>query len=525
MDEVFGALRSGLVRHEREIARRAQRDFAMRHAAAAEQQFRTVLDATGRKDDILLARARAADGSQYWAGLPADECIGTHTWVTGASGSGKSFWVLGWLFQILTRIIRTGRGAVIIVDLKGEIAALILTVLLPALVRRHRGDALLRNLRVIRPFGRFIPELRVTLPEPGVPREVQAMTIASALEDALADELRTRMNRVVLKLITLAIEKDEPLTRLTSWLENPEQFARLAQTSADPLLRQYAAGPFLREAKTSLDAVLARLDLFSMLRETQLALSAERCVSFADALESGLTIVDLGDPPAGAERAAKFWAGITVGKVMRAVLSRVVRDNSAPVWILFDEVQEAITGRQADQFARLVTLARFKKVGLAFTNQMAAAGQLDAKLVKILRTNTGLEAIFRTSYEDARALAHALPHSGDPKAARAERQELLEMLPVLPRRQFLLWPKAWSLRARVVTSPRLDLNQLKALAAELPGDLHAQIEQGTVARPRHELEALVTRQERASRRSTTTVPFLRVADEDEGATTSSPRLG
>ncbi|MBK8231988.1 MAG: hypothetical protein IPK72_15745 [Candidatus Eisenbacteria bacterium] len=311
---------------------------------------------------------------------------------------------------------------------------------------------------------------------------MQAFSIAAAIEEALDDDLRARMSRMFLHLVSFAIERNLPLTVLQRWLAQPTTFTRDARVSQDSGIRQYAAGAFIREARGSVDALLARLDTFLFLRETRRALSAAHCVAFEECLDHGLTIIDLGDPPAGAERATRFWAGVLVGRLTRAILSRRLRHNSPHAWVILEEFQEAITGRQGQQFARLLALARHKRVALTFVNQQVA--QLDTALVRILRTNTGYEAIFRSSFEDAKLIGHALPASRDDK--RSQRQQLIEAIPRLPNRTFYFWEKTMS--AQRVRSPRVDLDALRSAARDAPPELRRFIRQGTVAVPSRDID-------------------------------------
>ena len=303
------------------------------------------------------------------------------------------------------------------------------------------------------------------------------------------------MNRIFLKLTTLAIELHRPLPDVLRWLENPAALARDARESSDAAIRSYASQGFSRENRQTLEALLARLDTFLFLPETRLALSAETCVSFRDCLSSGVTIIDVGDPPAGAERVARFWAGVLGGRLTRAILSRKVTDRTRPAWVIWEEFQEALGRSQTEQFGRLLALARYKKVALWFVNQQPAqVAAQEPALVRALRTNTGLEAAFRCNIEDARALAHALPMPEAGSAAEA-RQGLLEELTRLPDRTYLLWLKQARFRAQKVRSPRLDLQSLSDAAKQCPQRLRARIRQGTVAVPRVELEAQVTESE------------------------------
>jgi hypothetical protein len=247
------------------------------------------------------------------------------------------------------------------------------------------------------------------------------------------------------------------------------------------MIRQYASGAFFRENRSSLDALLARLDEFLFLPSTRMALSAQRCLSFPEALEAGLTIVDLGNPPAGAERIARFWGGVLLGRLMRAVLSRPVHDTTPRTWIVFEEFQEILATRQGEQFGRLLALARSRRAAAWFLNQQP--GQVDPNLVRLLRTNTAIEAIFRCNIEDARAVGHAIPVPRGLGQPREERQALLEELGRMARRAHYLWLKEMPFRAMQVRSPRLDLPALRSIADHVPADTIRRIRQGTIARP------------------------------------------
>lgn len=466
---------------------------------------------------LVLARARTRDGEPYWAGTPLRAYLGLHSWITGASGSGKSMLALAIIIQLLTRT----RVPMILIDFKNELADLLTDVVLPAFAQLGHGDRLLEHLRIVRPFdGRFLPHLRVTRPEARIAREVQALTIAAALEEALADGLGQRMRRLFLKLASLCIELDAPLPVIRDWLEDPRAFARAAQGSRDRSLRQYGLNLLEREHRASIEALLARADVFLLLPETRLALSAPSCISFADALERGLTIVGLGEPPAGAEALTRFYGGILIGMLMRAILSRPIRPETPPVPVIFDEFQEGMQTAQAAQFSRLTALARYKRVAFTFINQHP--GQLsavDPGLIRALRTNTGIECAFRANLEDARAYAHALPVPASSRSGEV-RQSLVEELTRLERREFLLWIKG-PVPAQRVRSPRLDLDGLRTLAADAPDDVRSFVQQGTVASERGELERFVSR--RAPEEDETEPPLL--TPELDAVDEVFPRLG
>lgn len=461
-------------------------DEAHRLANAGRARFAELMARSPGSGTLLLGRARDLDDSPFWCGQSIEDFLSVHSWITGATGSGKSFFTLACLLQVL----RDGRHPVVIVDMKSELSELLIELIIPTLLATPAGPQLLDKLRIIRPFGQDLPMLRVTEPELGVPRSIQAFNLASALEEALSDELGSRMGRMFLRLSALAIELKLPLTVIQRWLESPQVFAKDARRSKDVSLREYASAGFARESRPAVDALLARLDSFLFLDEVKLALSAPGCVSFAECLESGLTIVDLGSPPAGAERAQRFWAGILTGRITRAILSRPVSPKTPRTWVVFEEVQEALGRNQSEQFCRLLTLARHKRVAVTLINQQAAQlGSVDPTLVKVLRTNAGMECAFRCNLEDAKPLVQAMPLSPDAQRLEATRQTMVQELLQLPDREFLLWMKRMPFGAQRVRSPRLDLESLRAVADGLPEELLSLIRRGTVSMDRGALEA------------------------------------
>lgn len=480
-------------RDDRRLARKWQDRLAnqpdpemVRLALAFQARF----GVSRRRGAILLGRHLLVDPAVP-VGMSVEELLSQHGWVTGATGSGKTFYVLSQLVQLLRR----PRSPLVIIDMKGELSRLLQETIIPGLL--GEPDATIRSdqIRIIRPYGSpYIPLLRLTEPEPGIPAEVQALSLASSLEEALGRDLGIRMERLWLKLCCLAIELREPLTTIHQWLENPVTLARDALRSADPRLRAYVRQSFEKETESSREALLARLDSFFLLSETRLALSAPRCLSFGDCLESGITIINLGEPPAGAERVSRFWAGVLVGRLTRAIMSRPVTANSPQTLVILEEFQEAISGGQIEQFKRLLALARFKRVVLWFVQQQASQiAAIDPALPRILRTNTGFEAIFRCNAEDARLLAPVL----GPQTPRrgVSRSDPIREFVNLKDREFMFWSKRESFGPQRIRSLDLDMEAFHRAARLIDRATRLCLEQGSVAVPRRQLEALARTRE------------------------------
>jgi hypothetical protein len=436
-----------------------------------------------------------------------------HLGVSGATGTGKSYLIAALLFQLITR-----RVPVVLVDMKSELANLLLDVVVPAIIARGRED-MLDRVRVVRPFelGR-VPLLRLTEPEPRVSQQVQSMNIAQSLSEAVGHDLGPRMLRALLPTAGLAVERNLPLPVLTDWLRSPETFARAAAGSADPIIRAYAVHELPRENRSSLDALRARLDLLFHLPEIREALSAPRCLSFDECLESGVTILDFGSPPGGAEAAMRFIASPVAGRLGRAVLSRQMHAATPPAIVCFEEFQQLLGTHQLEMFKRLLSLCRYKLVNLWFSNQQPAQiAEADRTLLRILRTNLGAECIFRSSVEDARTLSEGLSTRSSDETLTQARSRMVEEIATLPRRSFFLWLRDSSFGPQRLQSPRLDLEAMRRAGARLSPEQRERIRLGSVS---------VARSVGAVKGPETHVePDPRVAPLAPGKRRRTPRLG
>jgi hypothetical protein len=426
---------------------------------------------------ISLGRTSNLSGDWDWVGIQLQRLLQSHMLTTGATGMGKTLLIAAVLYQLLRRGI-----TIILLDMKSELSEIVLNIVVPALAVQGIDVG---PIRVVRTFdNEHVPLLRLTEPEPGVSREIQALNLASSLAEAVGLDLQVRMHRMFLRTSSLAIEKNQPLTVIAEWVSNPAKFVRDARSSNDPQVRNYAQHDFLRENRASLDALRARLDEMFHLREIRLALSAPRCLSFPETLESGLTIFDFGSPPAGAESASRFIGGPILGRVTRSILSRPVVPTTKQAVIVLEEFQELLGRHQIEQFKRLLSLSRFKRATLWFSNQQPAQiADVDPMLLRILRTNVGMEMIFRASTEDAATLSKGLSIRRPDESLSAARARFTEDIASLPQREFYLWAKDRSYGPQRVRSPRIDLEELAAEAKKLPPDRRAQIQRGTVSVP------------------------------------------
>lgn len=478
MESLLCLLRHILVGDERLLARAAQ----SREQTPLERdltRFERALAVRPGPGTIVLGHILREHRTGGMVGIDVATALSRSWWWTGSSGGGKTVGCLSFVAQIL----RQNRTPIIVVDPKGEMAQLLRDVILPALINQQFGGKLAMDIRVVRPFDdQFVPHLRLTEPEPDVPIEIQALGIATSLAEATGAELGRRMEHVLVRLVSLAVELNEPLTAVARWLDEPQTFGMMAGRSRDASLRAYARTEFPRENRETVRALRARLATVLLLPAVREAFEAPRCFAFEECLTRGITIFDFSDPPGGLDAAVRVMGSIVVGRLTRAVLNRRLEPSSPDVVVVFDEFQELVRRFESVSFSRLLALARHKRVSLHFINQQRI--QLGPDLTQIIRTNTGFECAFRCNREDAEALAHAFPvpeglqNPGEARRAAARR------MTQLPTRSFLLWVKERAFAAQFVRSPRLDFDGLRSIAAELPPEAMQQLSQGSVARPR-----------------------------------------
>jgi hypothetical protein len=468
-----------LVGREDALARQWQRRLE-NAASPGYRAFLRAMTVTPGRGRVVMATTRNSQGEWTWLGLPVEQLTGYHAGIAGGTGTGKTTLVLVILFQIALE----NRSSLLVFDAKGETAALVLDLLVPVLLKVEGGEVLLDRLRVIRPFDPTnVPLLNITRAERGVPKEAQAYGVASAVEQALAEPLGGRMHHVLVRGATLCIELGLPITDLQRWLEDPRSFLKAAARSSDAALREYVRIGFPQENRESIRALASRLNALLFWPGAREALCAPGTMSFADALaEPGLTVVDVGNPPSGAERLARFFGAALLGQMARAILSRPVTPETHSALLLAEEIQEVLGPEEARQLGRLFATARYKRTAVWTTNQSRSQlAAVDPALVAAMRANLGLQVQFRTSPEDAAAFAYMLPEEAGGDEGR---RELIHSLTRLPQRHCYLAVRDVGLHAQLVLSPRINFEALRKQAEQTSPEVFERIRRGIAALPR-----------------------------------------
>lgn len=495
---------------------RAREQAALRDALDAPRREMAGLGAT-RVPTVCIGASIDSDGQPFTIRLAERELrSGGHWLVTGATGSGKSFEALCIILQVLRR--RT-RGLVIL-DMKGELAGLVRTVVLPSLAASlpdDRAAALLKKIAVVAPFDdAATPPFNALARDRTVPVELQASEVVSSFGYTIGRDLGVIQKNTLLKALMLAMDRGLTLPEIPELLQNDALLRGAVRACRLQEVRSYFASRFPKERSASVASLLSRLDGLLMHPTLRRMLSSRGMIRFDRLLEGAITIVDLGGAPAGMSEVSRFFGQIVFRKLVRAIFARRVERDTPPVTVIADELQAMLSPEIAADFDRVLTLARSQRVFLWCLFQQAAQVESVAPtLLRILRTNTNYQAVFRASIEDARLLSHILPVSGavprdrqgfpDPRTPRQlltpdeERRRLVEQVPSLPDRVFWFWNRRRPYPAILARSPTLDIDGLKARADELPDEIRALVARGVLAVPRDELDRTI--EERAHARA------------------------
>lgn len=511
-------LRGGHGRDEREALalvdhRRAEEDSrAAEEGAGAAKHMRSV-----ERDprSIVVGSSFDPSGRPFAVRLSEREArLGGHCVVNGSTGSGKSFWILSQLAQLL----RQRRRGVVICDMKGELASLVREVLLPSIAAslpEAERDDLLRRIAVIAPFDdSATPPFQVLSRDTSLPIEVQAHEVASSFGRTLGKDLGVIQSNVLRMALILLIDQGLTLPDLPRVLEDGALLRALATRTRVPEVRAYFLERFPRERAASVGALLTRLDTIVMYPGLKRMLMAPGCVRFERLLEDAITIIHLGGSPAGLRDVARFFAMLTFGRIQRAIFARRVTEHSPPVRIIADEFQEMLSPDVADDFERVLTLARSQKAFLTVLFQQAASVEkVSSTLLRVIKTNSNYHVAFRANDEDVRAMSHVLPVTGrvpretsgfpDPRTPptfltpEEERRRLIEQTVRMPDRLFWFLDRQAAHGAVLTRSPTISIDAMKAQAATLPEEIRTLIRRGVLALSREEIEAAVrARQER-----------------------------
>lgn len=470
-----------LVGDPRTLAREAERRAWLAGDRDA-RQFAAQLAPRPGSDDVGVGHVTLRDGRRKAVALTRGFLRQSHLAIPcGSTGSGKTTMAV----EFLDRVLDDPGERLLAIDPKGDVSSALRERYFPARAAGPDGGAFAARLRYLRAFaGGQPPPLRLTLPEPGVAPNVQAMSLGVALAEVAGVELSLPAVHTFAKLARVAIERGAALTEIVRWIARPELFARIACNSRDEEIRQFGAHGFQHEHKGVLRSLKARIEGVLLLPSVRAALEAPGCIDFARSLEEHHLLIDLSNPPAGEEAAVRMLGGPLIGRFTRAILNRRLHADSPHVWLAIDEVQEVLTngGYEASSLDRILALSRARRVSLLTINQLSA--QLPRRLREAIRANTGAELFFRASEADAKLLSTVLPVPEDAERPSEARRALIRRIMGLKRREAALWVKTARVPLGFIRAPKVDFDELDRRAARLAPETRARLGEW----PAHEVQ-------------------------------------
>ncbi|MFI5297841.1 MAG: type IV secretory system conjugative DNA transfer family protein [Polyangiales bacterium] len=473
-----------------------------REAEAPQRRARDEMEQlAGRpRDTVALGASLGLDGNPFTVRIREAEMRRGHWFVTGATGSGKSFWAVSALLQMLRR----RPAGWVVIDLKGELAKDLREVWIPSLVASLPDDQarnLIRRVAVIAPFDETsVAPFQLLARDPSLSIELQAREVASSFGHTIGRDLGALQTTILNYALMLAIDVGLTLPDLPKLLSDPEILRAAVARSTMPEVQSYFATRFPREKSGSLISLLSRLDTLLMHVHLRKMLSAPGMIRFDRLIEDAVTIIDLGRAPAGIRELSRFFGSILFQKIVRAVFARRIDDDTPPVTIVADEFQSLLSKEVAADFDAILTQARSQRAFLwMLCQQVAQVQAVSGTLLDIIQTNSSCELLFRANVNDARALDHIFPivkniprdrvGSADPRVARPmmseaeERRQIVESVPQMPDRVAWYWNQRRPYRALLMRSPDVNREGAVRLAATLPAAVREALARGVLATP------------------------------------------
>jgi hypothetical protein len=327
-----------------------------------------------------------------------------HSLILGPTGCGKTAWIHGYISQFVAKTDL----AIIVIDSKGQLTDELQQVVFPHLERLGRFRK--RRVGVVRPFQGDALPLDPLVPWVGVDSAAQAFNVARLLRGYMG--IGDRAEGAVLELVKVALSLGLNLVDLLELLKRPELRPVLAARLTEPDQRHYLEEGIYAEPKATLASLTARLGRLLALPEMRGILAGRRAVSGADLLADDVTLVNLGNAPAGFSYASDLVGALTLAIITAAIFSRDDRGRDREVLIVLDEWQELAKHSHAD-LERVLAMGRSKGIRLCLANQdVAQIRGASNKLAASVLTNTGTHLLFRPTPSDITEIEPLLDATG-----------------------------------------------------------------------------------------------------------------
>jgi hypothetical protein len=361
------------------------------------------------------------------------------SWVTGATGSGKTRFVGGILRQAISLVLAGAPLSVVIIDGKGDLGDETLRGLSVPLAGAA-GQQVRARLRTHAYFNEtWLPSAPILAARSDIEAATLGHNVAHVLCDVFSDASMGARQRALLgALLSLAAERGIPFVTLPWLLADLGQVAALSTEVASPALRLELAR-LERESAASVDGLAARLGSLLQVPSLRAALSGPTPTDWLSMFEPGsLTVIQLGGAPLGGREAARVMGSLALSSLIDAAFDPK-RRISGNTWIVVDEPTAFLTPTSTVQLDRLVTRGRSMRTSVMLVHQ--GASQLSADLRTSLDTNVAWRALGRSAERDAEGAAEWFSRMAppDPSGGHGARTRWFnDMVGHLPERHFLV---------------------------------------------------------------------------------------
>lgn len=416
---------------------------------------------------LLMGTTEAHDAVR----MAVDEFVRSHSLVSGASGSGKTTFVLD-----KQKALLEGAAGFGILDPKADLVNGCLCLIGRRLAEIGRAEA--RDLRRRIVFLDFslrdpISPYNIFAPWPGADPEFFAGSRTDLLLELLpgSDAVSLGASALLRRAILLLSEFNLPITWLDGLLRDEHLRARLVGRTKNTGVAAYFTQQFPNLPKQTVAALSRRMEALFSSETVRLVLAGTGAPDFR-ALQDAGKIVIVNCFGRDINRSVRqLLQALVLSDVAHATFAR--RNHATPFLWMADEAQNLfVTQHLRDHMTDLLTMARSFGTHLMLISQNMTTALQDARTLSVLHTNIRWAFAMRGEPGDCSFLRSALPVTGRRPKPRThpfeepgfyslheERGMVQDEIANLPDRTGYLWFKSRSQEALRVTTPELTLPQ------------------------------------------------------------------
>jgi hypothetical protein len=410
------------------------------------------------------------------AQMAIDEFMRSHSSVSGASGSGKTTFVLDKERTLLSLFPETRSKGFGVIDAKQDLFNGTLYMIGSRLAELERPAAReLRRRIVVVDFSMRDPisQYNILARWPNADPEFFAQSRADLILELLpgGDAVSLGASGLLRRAILLLSEFGLPITWLEGVLHDERLRARLLSRSKNSSVAAYFTRQFPALPKQTTAALSRRMEALFASETVRLALSGSSAPDFR-ALQDEGKIVLVNCFGGNISRSVRqLLQALILSDVAHATFARR-RHDAAFLWIADEAQNFFLTQHLRDHMMDLLTMARSFGTHLMLVSQNMTTALQDSRMLSVLHTNIRWAFAMRGEPSDSAFLRSALPVTGRRRKPQTgpfeepgfyslneERAMVLDGIANLPDRVGYLWLKsraqeAFRLTVPAVTVPR-----------------------------------------------------------------------